>query len=72
LYRTAQPAPSERTSSLLAASTVATIEVSSVHLLPRPPIAFSADRPFLLFLRDDRSGAVLFAGQLVDPAAAQG
>jgi serine protease inhibitor len=38
----------------------------------RRAIAFNADRPFLFFLRDDRSGAVLFAGRLVNPAAAQG
>lgn len=57
---------------IAAASTVVTVEVTSVHVFPRPPIAFNADRPFLFFLRDDRTGAVLFAGRLVDPAAAQG
>ena len=57
---------------IAAASTVVTVEVTSVHVFPRPPIAFNADRPFLFFLRDDRSGAVLFAGRLVSPAAAQG
>jgi serine protease inhibitor len=31
-------------------------------------VAFSANRPFLFFLRDDRTGAVLFAGRLTDPA----
>jgi serpin B len=56
---------------IAAASTVVTIEVTAVRVFPRPPIAFDADRPFLFFLRDDRSGAVLFAGRLVNPAAAQ-
>jgi serpin B len=37
---------------------------------PRPAISFDADHPFLFFLRDRRTGAVLFAGRLVDAAAA--
>ncbi len=36
----------------------------------RDAIAFNANRPFLFFLRDDRTGAVLFAGRLTDPASA--
>ncbi|HEY8502049.1 MAG TPA: serpin family protein [Solirubrobacterales bacterium] len=35
-------------------------------------VIFNANRPFLFFLRDDRSGAVLFAGRLTDPASAAG
>jgi serpin B len=57
---------------IAAASTVVTIEATSVRVFARPPIEFNADRPFLFFLRDERSGAVLFAGRLVNPAAAQG
>lgn len=34
----------------------------------RDPVAFNANRPFLFFLRDEQTGAVLFAGRLVDPA----
>jgi serpin B len=49
--------------------------VSGVEILisrPRPsPVPFDADRPFLFFLRDDRTGAVLFAGRLLDAATAQ-
>jgi serine protease inhibitor len=37
---------------------------------PRPPVRFNADHPFLFFLRDRRTGAVLFAGRLVDAASA--
>ena len=57
---------------IAAAVTLVIIEVSAAHVSIPPPVAFNADRPFLLFLRDDRSGAVLFAGRLVDAAAAQG
>jgi len=32
------------------------------------PAAFRADHPFLFFLRDSETGAVLFAGRVVDPA----
>ena len=40
--------------------------------IPRPsPVCFDADRPFLFFLRDDSTGAVLFAGRLLNAAAAQ-
>jgi serpin B len=50
-----------------AAATVVTTVVKS----RRPePIAFDANRPFLFFLRDDRTGAVLFAGRLTDPTSA--
>jgi serpin B len=31
------------------------------------PIAFRADHPFLFFLRDKTSGAILFAGRVSDP-----
>ncbi len=33
----------------------------------RRPLSFDADRPFMFFLRDDRTGALLFAGRLVKP-----
>lgn len=54
-----------------AAATVVTLEPTVAHaLLPRP-IPFDANRPFLFFLRDDRTGALLFAGRLSDAASAQ-
>ncbi len=53
-----------------AAATVVTIE-PTVARAPGPrPVAFDADRPFLFFLRDDQTGAVLFAGRLSDAASA--
>jgi serpin B len=36
---------------------------------PETPIVMTFDRPFLFALRDRASGAVLFLGQVVDPAA---
>jgi serine protease inhibitor len=54
-----------------AAATIVTVEPGAAPL-PVHPVRFTANRPFLFFLRDDRTGAVLFAGRLVDPAAAPG
>jgi serine protease inhibitor len=54
-----------------AAVTVITIELSSAEVTPQPKVRFDADRPFLFFVRDSRTGAVLFAGRLSEAAAAQ-
>jgi len=36
--------------------------------MPVDSVAFDANRPFLFFVRDDKSGAILFAGRLDDPS----
>jgi serpin B len=54
-----------------AAATVVTVESTSARLLPHP-VMFDANRPFLFFLREDRTGAVLFSGRLVNPASQPG
>ena len=53
---------------LLAAATVVAFKKKKARH-PRDAVEFNANRPFLFFLRDDRTGAVLFAGQVTDPPA---
>jgi serpin B len=50
-----------------AAATGVTVTVKSATAWPRPIVTFKADHPFLFFVRDDKTGAVLFAGRLTDP-----
>jgi serpin B len=53
-----------------AAATVVGVVPVSAPAQPLDPVIFNANRPFLFFLRDDRTGAVLFAGRLTNPASA--
>ena len=53
-----------------AAATIVEIEATALEVTP-PARPFIADRPFLYFLRDRRTGAILFAGRLVNAAGAQ-
>jgi serpin B len=50
-----------------AAATAVMITRSAVIKQPPPPPIFRADHPFIFFIRDTRSGSVLFLGRLVDP-----
>ncbi len=53
-----------------AAAATAVMSATGVAAAPGsapPPPKFYADRPFFYFLRDNTTGAVLFAGRLVDP-----
>ena len=49
-----------------AAATLVTMEPEKAESHPRP-LSFDADHPFLFFLRDQRTGTLLFAGRLVKP-----
>ncbi|PSK85407.1 serpin family protein [Prolixibacter denitrificans] len=48
-----------------AASTSVTVSYTSVG--PNAPIIFHADHPFLFFITEEDTGAILFMGQLSDP-----
>ena len=55
----------------IAAAVTLTISVAAgAPRMPPTPVPFDADRPFLFFLRDTDTGALLFAGRLTDAAAA--
>jgi serpin B len=56
----------ERGTEAAAATAVVTMRAGSAAR-PEEPIAFTADHPFLFFIRDLRSGTVLFMGRLTDP-----
>ena len=60
----------EEAGTVAAAATVVGVIPTSGPVLPRNTVTFNANRPFLFFLRDDRTGAVLFAGRLTDPPSA--
>jgi serine protease inhibitor len=49
-----------------------TIEPTAILAPTRNVVHFDADHPFLFFLRDTRTGAVLFTGRLADAAAQPG
>jgi serpin B len=56
---------------LATAATTITLEPLSARFPVKPTVQFDANRPFLFFLRDDDTGAVLFSGRLTEPAATQ-
>ena len=43
--------------------------VAAVGTFETEPPMFIADRPFLFFIQDDESGAILFMGKIMDPTA---
>lgn len=52
-----------------AAATGAVMVTVGATLTSKPPPEFRADHPFLFFLRDVRSGALLFVGRVSDPVS---
>ncbi|HWC08452.1 MAG TPA: serpin family protein [Solirubrobacterales bacterium] len=53
-----------------AAATGVVMTPKSASPVPRDVVEFKANRPFLFFVRDKSTGAVLFAGRLADAASA--
>ncbi|WP_224247508.1 serpin family protein [Hyalangium gracile] len=51
-----------------AAAATAVVMISRTAMRPGKPKDFRADHPFLFFLRDIRSGMLLFMGRVADPA----
>jgi serpin B len=51
-----------------AAATVVAVAGCADMKPPPPPPVFRADHPFIFFIRDTRSGSLLFLGRLADPA----
>jgi len=52
-----------------AAAATAIVAIGGAAPQEVSPIAFRADHPFLFFLRDKTSGAILFAGRINNPAS---
>lgn len=50
------------------ATGVTTVQIESVQMDPPAPPRFEADHPFLFFLREPSTGAILFAGRVVNPS----
>jgi serpin B len=50
-----------------AAAATAVVALAGSAPPSEPPVVFKADHPFLFFIRDPKSHAILFAGRLVDP-----
>lgn len=44
-----------------------TVIVMEALCIPEPPVEVSLNRPFLFFIRDMETGAILFMGRLLDP-----
>ena len=52
-----------------AAATGVTVTMLGGRQLAAPPPIFRADHPFLFFIRDTRSGSILFLGRLSNPSS---
>jgi serpin B len=49
------------------AAATTSVTMTATQSVPPPPIDFKVDRPFVVVLRDEGSGMLLFIGRIVDP-----
>ncbi len=54
------------------AAAATAVIMKEVSAFVEPPLVFNADHPFMVILRDKRSGSILFMGCVKEPAASQG
>jgi serpin B len=47
----------------------ATAVIMQLRAMPQQPVEVTVDRPFVFLIRDIQTGAILFVGRVVDPAA---
>ena len=50
------------------AAAATAVTMNTAIALPTPQLVLTADRPFLYFLRDQPTGAILFMGRVLDPS----
>ena len=50
-----------------AAAATAVVMMTRCAMIPRDPVEFKADHPFLFFIRDNVTGSILFLGRLNNP-----
>lgn len=50
------------------AAAATALDMVAMGMPPRPDVSFTADRPFLVVIRDVPTGALLFLGQVMDPS----
>ena len=53
-----------------AAATGVTVAAAGSTTTAAPPVEIKIDHPFVYLIRDTRTGAIIFIGQVVDPRAA--